>query len=76
MACKKQDIVNIVTELLQEHDKVYMALGCSRTYVGAVPSELCKRCNGVHTNHEISSIADLDNMCSDGTFFTVEDIDP
>jgi hypothetical protein len=58
----QSDLQKTVIPMLEQHDEVYVALGCGRAYVGAVPSELCKRCGGVHENMKIKSPADLEGI--------------
>jgi len=38
---------------------VFVALGCGRVYVAHEPSTDCKRCDGVHENHEVKELGDL-----------------
>lgn len=52
----------MVVPMLAQHKEVYVALGCGRVYVGAVPSEKCVRCDDNHTNLKIKSPADLEGI--------------
>lgn len=59
MAVSLHTLQAIVAPFLAEKGKAYVAIGCYRVYVAAVPSVKCKRCGGCHTNYEISDISDL-----------------
>jgi len=39
-----------------------VALGCGRVYVAHEPSQLCKRCGSVHTNHKVETLGDLQGL--------------
>ena len=58
----KQSLVNLVTPFLEQHDKVYVAIGCGRVYVAPVPSEGCSICGNQHENTGVTSLADLDQV--------------
>lgn len=54
----------LVTPFLRKNTAVYIAEGCGRIYVAPKPSKLCKKCEGVHVNHLVSSLEDLEELYS------------
>jgi hypothetical protein len=53
------EVLERLVEPFLEEGPVFVALGCGRVYVAHEPSQHCKRCEGVHPNHEIRSLEDL-----------------
>ena len=51
-----------LVEPFLEEGPVYVALGCGRVYVAHEPSQLCKRCGSVHTNHKVETLGDLQGL--------------
>jgi len=54
----------LVTPLLREYPEVYIAEGCGRIYVAAIPSKKCKKCEGVHVNYRVTSVESLEELYS------------
>jgi hypothetical protein len=52
----------LVGPLLRHNTQVYIAEGCGRIYVAPIPSKKCKKCQGVHTNHAVSSLEDIEAL--------------